>query len=717
MQNTNGDSGPISKGTQPRSPFKCTPSGKYWTKLRSLQTLGALSQTRVPLSGRSSKTTAANRTYTTMTSKPPGHEPSLPISNRPGSLQPKSVTLSNFDLRFLLEVRPSPSEGDEEEEEEVRSPSPSNGDKDEEEEEKIIIDIPTRDNELPLIENVMPMDDVLSQITDDEEIDLPDQPHDHPRDEALTVQDISSRDEAIRAWIERQLDIFNELIGINDLGAYEETRSNEDWLEWVMANRLTEGSPRPITHDGMRNMVAQWTIEGFKLKWKDTPPVPNIHRSTYAKANTKMYNLLENELCKLVAKGHIELCDEAELILCHPIFGVPKSSTIRDKIRLVYDCRDLNSYLTPPPFKLPSIPKSIQSIPKNAFGFVSDVSAGYHHIPINPEYKNFFGLSWKGSFFRWTVMPFGLNVAPFIFQKWLGSYIAKFKQLHPEIHSIQQYLDDVLVVCQQQQQSHHARTALLTFYNQHNIIANIDKTTTPATTFPFLGFMINSREGTVTLGPGRQRQIDRVLTVINNAKYIPKTFLQKTLGLINWCRRGMKSVLSIQSGWYAAMKTQGRYCTPNKKVIPRLRWLLHQHVKFRLGGSPVIVASDATPLRGAWITNRRVCIFDVPKKDPPLGIFETEALAALGAIKCEAKRNNPIIVMVDNQALMYSLEKGSSKNKYVNKLLQRLWIRTELFNIKVIPIWIPTTENPADFFSRCSWKAGVWPFAHVTQET
>ncbi len=47
--------------------------------------------------------------------------------------------------------------------------------------------------------------------------------------------------------------------------------------------------------------------------------------------------------------------------------------------------------------------------------------SGYHHVDIKPEYQKYLGFSWfingVQTFFVFAVLPFGLNSAPFLFNK------------------------------------------------------------------------------------------------------------------------------------------------------------------------------------------------------------------------------------------------------------------------------------------------------------
>ena len=77
---------------------------------------------------------------------------------------------------------------------------------------------------------------------------------------------------------------------------------------------------------------------------------------------------------------------------------------------------------------------------KNGYMFSFDLKSGYHHVEIFQPHQTFLGFSWEFQgetrFYVFTVLPFGLSVAPYIFTKILrplvgwwranGIYIAVF---------------------------------------------------------------------------------------------------------------------------------------------------------------------------------------------------------------------------------------------------------------------------------------------------
>ena len=64
----------------------------------------------------------------------------------------------------------------------------------------------------------------------------------------------------------------------------------------------------------------------------------------------------------------------------------------------------------------------IFSLKTHDFVFSFDLKSGYHHVDIFPDHRKFLAFSWhfgtnRVRYFQFTVLPFGLSSAPFIFTK------------------------------------------------------------------------------------------------------------------------------------------------------------------------------------------------------------------------------------------------------------------------------------------------------------
>ena len=76
-----------------------------------------------------------------------------------------------------------------------------------------------------------------------------------------------------------------------------------------------------------------------------------------------------------------------------------------------------------------------------------DLISGYHHIEISRDHQTFVGFCWRSSdsineaFYVFTVLPFGLSTAPYIFTKRL-ELLGKYWRIHVQGTCIAVFLDD-----------------------------------------------------------------------------------------------------------------------------------------------------------------------------------------------------------------------------------------------------------------------------------
>jgi hypothetical protein len=75
-----------------------------------------------------------------------------------------------------------------------------------------------------------------------------------------------------------------------------------------------------------------------------------------------------------------------------------------------------------------------------------DLKSGYHHVDIFKDHQKFLAFSWTYSdgstkYFQFTVLPFGLSSAPYIFTKLLKPIVKKWRS---QGNSIVIFLDDGL---------------------------------------------------------------------------------------------------------------------------------------------------------------------------------------------------------------------------------------------------------------------------------
>ena len=118
--------------------------------------------------------------------------------------------------------------------------------------------------------------------------------------------------------------------------------------------------------------------------------------------------------------------NRAEEIISPPDIFNPLSVSVQPngKKRLILDLRHINLHVYKQKFKCENLNTIKNTFAKDFFVFSFDLKSGYHHVDIFPDHREYLAFSWEFvpghlRFFQFTVLPFGLSSAPYIFTKLL----------------------------------------------------------------------------------------------------------------------------------------------------------------------------------------------------------------------------------------------------------------------------------------------------------
>lgn len=134
---------------------------------------------------------------------------------------------------------------------------------------------------------------------------------------------------------------------------------------------------------------------------------------------------------------------EAPVIVNHLSVTIQKSG----KKRLILDLRHVYQFLYKCRFRCEDLFIAKEFLSPGDYMFSFDLKSGYHHVEIFPDHRKHLSFAWTFSsrrtrFFQFSVLPFGLNSAPYLFfLKLLKPLVKKWRC---EAKSIVVYMEDVL---------------------------------------------------------------------------------------------------------------------------------------------------------------------------------------------------------------------------------------------------------------------------------
>ena len=117
--------------------------------------------------------------------------------------------------------------------------------------------------------------------------------------------------------------------------------------------------------------------------------------------------------------------------------------TNAEKNRLVLDLRFVNSLLKSYQFKYEDLRTFRDIFEAGDWFFKFDYQSGYHHVDILPQHQQYLAFTWgEGNakrYFVFTVLPFGLATAPYVFTKIQKALVKHWRAQGFRIFT---YLDD-----------------------------------------------------------------------------------------------------------------------------------------------------------------------------------------------------------------------------------------------------------------------------------
>jgi hypothetical protein len=191
----------------------------------------------------------------------------------------------------------------------------------------------------------------------------------------------------------------------------------------------------------------------------------------------------------LLAKGAIEIVPPAqsESGFYSRYFLIPKKD---GGLRPILDLRRLNRALMRRPFRMTTVKQILAQIRPGDWFFSLDLKDAYFHIQIAPHHRRFLRFAFEGVAYQYTVLPFGLALAPRTFSKCIDAALSPLRQMGIRVLN---YLDDWLVLAQSEAELVAHRSLLLGHLENLGLRINWAKSSlSPSQRTSFLGTVFDS---------------------------------------------------------------------------------------------------------------------------------------------------------------------------------------------------------------------------------
>lgn len=189
-----------------------------------------------------------------------------------------------------------------------------------------------------------------------------------------------------------------------------------------------------------------------------------------------------------------------------PTFLIPKKDGTN---RLIHDLRVTNRHIAPPHFTLHGARDAGEVTRKSSWLAVLDLKHGYQQVAVEPAARRYLGAQLGDDTIVSTVLPFGLNLSPYVFTRltgWLAREIRKRFHLETAV-----YIDDFLLGAETREELDEGLRKVKTLFEDLGVVISTKKEIRPAQEVEFIGFVWDAARKRVKVPEQRRREYQRAV--------------------------------------------------------------------------------------------------------------------------------------------------------------------------------------------------------------
>ena len=476
-----------------------------------------------------------------------------------------------------------------------------------------------------------------------------------------------------------------------------------------------------LKNDPDRQFIMDGITHGFSIIDPHVDPSTVPHASTVnSRSATTIYNFhkVNDQISEELAQGNYIIAPPQPRIIS-AISAIPKPD---GGIRLVHDLSrpeecGVNYYATKDPCKYQTVDEALQLIKPGWFMAVVDLKSAYRSVHIQHAQRTLTGLSWtfpgdkEPTIMYDSRLPFGSRKAPAIFNR-LTQAVRRI--MTNQGHKVVAYLDDFWVCGADFQSCKAALDELICLLRALGFQINWNKIKDPSQATSFLGILINTVSGELSLKPDKLEQLIGMVRSFLQKTRATRRQLEQLAGKLSWAARvipwgraHLRSIFSL----IATLKQPS-----HKGRITGIKWDLKWWATFLQNGEnrrkiwlptdTLDVYTDASLKAGGafchgdWLYTQWAA--DCPAlKDHHINTKELAAVVAAACRWGHLWAGHHVIVHTDSSVTLGVINKGSARNQTCLQLLQLLARLSMQHGFVISARHIPGDDNTlADTISR-----------------
>ena len=474
---------------------------------------------------------------------------------------------------------------------------------------------------------------------------------------------------------------------------------------------------RELATDKDRKFILDGVRNGFRILDRDVV-VASVEETNH-KSAMEHRTAVEKELSDQINKGNYIIAKQKPTIVS-ALAAIPKDN---DKIRLIHDGsrpigKAMNDYSVPESVKFQTLQDACKLAKTNYWCAKVDLMSAYRSVGIHPDNYKVTGLKWQfqgdtePTYLFDSRLPFGSNVGPSHFHRL--SQAVKRSMFRRGMDSVVAYIDDFFLAAASKEECENMLMCLIQLLRELGFNISWHKVVGPTQQLTFLGVDIDTRNSTLSLGHDKLQQLRQRLLQFKGKRRATKRQLQSLAGSLNWaCQavRGGRFFVRRIIDAIRPLKQHNHKTKLTSDFHADLQWwlsflhvfngtvYLHDSAVHHIYVDACDKAAGAF-YRGDWTYTVFDC--DLPAaKDLHINYKEVCAVVLAVGRWAPLWRGERVIVHTDSIVTKCIINKGRSRNAYINCLLRKMAWDCAKLNCNISAVHVAGKVNlMADTISR-----------------
>lgn len=448
-------------------------------------------------------------------------------------------------------------------------------------------------------------------------------------------------------------------------------------------------------------------MSGFRIPFTNVPT--QKAEPSQIKFTLNEMKQIDIEVNKLLSTGAVQVTQDEVGQFISSIFVVPKSS---GGVRLVINLKGLNNFVECPHFKMEDYRTARYLVSVGMYMAVLDQKDAYHVIPIYEGHQKYLKFRWKKSLYKFTCLPFGLNIAPYIFTKLMKPV---FSFLRAKGFMSVVFLDDCMLLGENLESCQENVDQTCELFTKLGLQIHYEKSQlTPSHKVRFLGFVFDSENFLFYLPDDKKIKIQKYCNHMLENSTCTIRKLSELIGLfVSACPAVPYGTLYTKQLEFekiiglAGNKNYNENITISVDGLNDIKWwhrkLMSAKVLLHEESFQIVMFSDSSLNGWGGTYNGLPTKGSFPVNYKNYHINELELLAILFILKSLCKeRRIRILCRCDNTtAVAYVNNYGGCRSTKCHSIAKQIWTFCEERDIFIYASYIHTNKNfIADSLSR-----------------